>query len=77
MSKISDMHYFSLRQAIGEELKRVREEKGLSLEQVTEQTNLNSVKILERIENGRNRFIFLIFRLINFYKKRIKIELVD
>lgn len=77
MSKITDLYYYNLFRAIGAELKRVREEKGLSLEEVTEQNRFKNAHVLEQIEAGQKKVVFPLIRLIDYYKKRIRIDLID
>lgn len=77
MNKITEVKIREIRKALGAELLRVRLELGLTREEVLAARGLRGYTMLERIEEGRGNVAMIILSLIAFYKKRIKIELVD
>lgn len=62
---------------IGAELKRVREEKGLSIEQAAEMVGLQNPKVIERIEKGKPNLVFKTIWLIVAYQQKVNITLED
>lgn len=65
-----------IRKAIGKELWHLRQQKNFSLAEVSRCCEL-SPKIMERVELGRGVPIYVLIKMITFYKQKIKIELVD
>lgn len=77
MSEITNLRYKNIRKALGAELKRVRLEKGISLEQAAQDNQIDYPKMIENWEEGKGHPFFVLIRLVLYYKKRLKIELVD
>ena len=74
--EITDKLQFSkIRKLIGKELERLRREKEVSVEHLARQTRLK-VKYVQRLEAGKGVPLFLLLRLLSFYGKKIKIELL-
>lgn len=62
---------------LGAELRRVREEKGLSLEEAARAVGIERVNILRQLEEGQGAKVFFIFKLLELYRKRVTVKLVD
>ena len=77
MSKKSTIIYNEFREQLGAELKRVRLEQNLSLEEVAQKLNQSRESLIVGIENGWSKHLFLTFVLCALYNKHLKISLVD
>ena len=62
---------------LGAELRRVREEKGLSLEEAARAVGIERVNILRQLEEGHGAKVIFIFKLLELYRKRVTVKLVD
>ena len=52
---------------MGEAFRKLREERGLSLEEVQEKLGLNSAYLIEHVETGGSKRLFIYYRLCCFY----------
>ena len=73
---IKDFHIDIIRRAIGHELMITRWQKGITQKQLAAQFNIPP-KYIDRTEIGRYTHLSLIKKLLIFYNKEIRIELVD
>ena len=73
---IKDFHIDTIRRAIGHELMLVRWQKGITQKQLAAQFNIPP-KFIDRTEIGRYTHLSLIKKLLIFYNKEIRIELID
>lgn len=64
------------KKALGMELWQLRQQNNLTLNDLKIRTGFPE-KLIERVELGRRVPIYLIIKLIELYRKKIKIELVD
>lgn len=62
---------------LGTELRRVREERGLSPEEAARAVGIERVNVLRQLEEGHGAKIFFIFKLLELYRKRVIVTLVD
>lgn len=69
--------YKHVKKMLGREFKRVREEQGLSIEEVSILAGIITPNVITKIEDGRSNKLFGYFKLMYAYNKRVKIELVD
>lgn len=69
--------YDDFRKDLGDALRRLRYEKGWSLEESAEYFNIRNPQILDRIERGCSKHFFLTLRLINRYGKKISFSLIN
>lgn len=77
MSSLSRKIYNEFREQLGAELKCVRLEQNLTLEEAANLFNQPHKNLITDIECGRSKRLFLIFVLCALYGKHLKIELVD
>ena len=70
------LRFNEVRKLIGKELERLRREREVSVEHLARQTRL-TVKYVQRLEAGKGVPLFLLLRLLSFYGRNIKIELID
>lgn len=77
MSSISKQIFDEFRKGIGTELKRVLLEKNLTLEEAVALSNRPNKNLINNIELGRSKSLFMIFALCALYGKHLRIELVD
>ncbi len=73
---IKDFHIDIIRRAIGHELMITRWQKGITQRQLAAQFHIQP-KYIDRTEIGRYTHLSLIKKLLIFYNKEIRIELVD
>ena len=73
---IKEFHIDKLRSAIGHELMLVRWQKGITQKQLADQFQIPP-KYIDRTEIGRYTHLSLIKKLLIYYNKEIRIELVD
>ncbi len=73
---IKDFHIDIIRRAIGHELMITRWQKGITQRQLATQFHIPP-KYIDRTEIGRYTHLSLIKKLLIFYNKEIRIELVD
>ena len=73
---IKEFHIDKVRRAIGHELMLVRWQKGITLKQLAAQFQIPP-KYIDRTEIGRYTHLSLIKKLLIYYNKEIRIELVD
>lgn len=66
----------AVRRVIGEELWRVRRLRNLSLSQLSKQIGF-PVNVLDKAEQGRGVPVYILIKLLIFYKRKILVELVD
>ena len=67
----------SIKQQLGAELRRVRQEKGLTIEEVAQIAGINSGKVINKFEEGKGGKLFFVFRLIEIYGRCLSIKLVE
>ena len=73
---IENFNIKAVRRALGLELKNVRRERALSQEQLSEAASI-STKDINTIEAGNGYLISGFRRLLKFYGKKVRIEIVD
>lgn len=73
---IENFNIKAVRRALGLELKNVRRERALSQEQLSEAASL-STKDINTMEAGKGYLISGFQRLLKFYGKKVRIEIVD
>ena len=73
---IKDFHIDTIRRAIGHELMLIRWQKGITQKQLAIKFHIPP-KHIDRTEIGRYTHLSLIKKLLLFYNKEIRIELVD
>lgn len=73
---IENFNIKSVRRALGLELKNVRRERALSQEQLSEAASI-STKDINAMEAGKGYLISGFRRLLKFYGKKVRIEIVD
>ena len=73
---IKEFHIDTIRRAIGHELMLVPWQKGITPKQLADKFHLPP-KYIDRTEIGRYTHLSLIKKLLIFYNKEIRIELVD
>lgn len=73
---IENFNIKAVRRALGLELKNVRRERALSQEQLSEAASI-STKDINTIEVGKGYLISGFRRLLKFYGKKVRIEIVD
>lgn len=66
----------AVRKALGRELWQKRQERNLSLAELSRKTGLPA-KSLDRGELGRGVPVYVLIKMVLFYDKKIKIELMD
>lgn len=62
---------------LGAEMRRVREEKGLSVEEAAAAAGIERSNVIRSLEAGRGSKIYFIFKLLEIYQKRLSVRLVD
>lgn len=62
---------------LGTELRRVCEERGLTLDEVARAVGIERVNVLRQLEEGHEAKVFFIFKLLELYRKRVIVTLVD
>lgn len=77
MSKTSSLYIRILLKDIGKELKRVREQQNLTVEQAAEQAGFFHPYLVEHIEAGSRKMTFKILRLLKVYNQKINISLEE
>lgn len=80
MSKKRDIFHKALVQfkaELGQAFRQMREERGLTLEQLQSKLRIRSLRQLERVEEGTSDLLFIYFRLCCFYGKRPQVSFVD
>jgi hypothetical protein len=73
---IENFNIKAVRRALGLELKNVRLERALSQEQLSEAASI-STKDINTMEAGKGYLISGFRRLLKFYGKKVRIEIVD
>lgn len=73
---IENFNIKAVRRALGLELKNVRRERALSQEQLSEAASI-STKDINTIEASKGYLISGFRRLLKFYGKKVRIEIVD
>lgn len=69
--------YQIFRKELGEEFRRIREEKGWSREEAAAFLQLRHAGVVENVERGRNKRFYLMFHLAAKYGKKISFILTD
>lgn len=62
---------------LGAELRRVRDEKGWTLEEAAAAAGIERSDVIRHLEAGNGGKIFFIFKLLEIYDKKLQIRLVD
>ncbi len=73
----NDNPYNNFRKDLGQELRRLRHEKGWTREDACAQFNIPNPMMLDRIEKGKSKRFFFSLRLIQKYGKKVKFLLSD
>ena len=73
---IKEFHIDKVRRAIGHELMLVRWQKGITQKQLAAQFQIPP-KYVDRTEIGRYTHLSLVKKLLIYYNKEVRIELVD
>lgn len=75
MPKENHLTFKYLKKMAGDELFRVRNEAGLSVEEAAEAAGITYPNVVKKLEEGRSFHIFAYLRLVQIYGKRIAIRL--
>lgn len=62
---------------LGNAFRNLREERGLTLKDLQEKTGVYNLHLLELLEEGKAKQLFIYFRLCCFYGKRPLISFID
>lgn len=66
-----------LKLMVGDELRKARESRGLSVQEAASAAGIEKCGIICNLEAGRGSKLFFVFRLLEVYKKRLRIILID
>lgn len=67
----------SLKVMLGNELRKARESRGLTIEEAAAAAGIEKCGIIYSLEAGKGSKLFFVFRLLGVYEKRLWIILTD